>query len=72
MKWLHRSTGTLGFETAQIPVDSQFLVSQPSYFEAAGKILADTPLETWKDYLSFQTISNFAPVLGDQYAAIVV
>jgi len=61
---------TLGFETAQIPLDSQFLVSQPSYFEAAGKIIADTPLETWKDYLTFQTISNFAPVLGDQFAEL--
>lgn len=61
---------TLAFETAQIPVDSQFLVSQPSYFEAAGKILADTPLDTWKDYLRLQTISNFANVLGDEYAAL--
>ena len=61
---------TLAFETAQIPVDSQFLVSQPSYFEAAGKILADTPLDTWKDYLRLQTISNFAPVLGDQYSQL--
>jgi len=61
---------TLGFEAAQIPVDKQFLVSQPSYFEAAGKILADTPLDTWKDYLNFQTISTFAPVLGDQYSQL--
>jgi putative endopeptidase len=60
----------LGFETAQIPVDSQFLVSQPSFFKAAGKIIADTPLETWKDYLTFQTISSFAPVLGDQFAEL--
>ena len=61
---------SLGFETAQIPVDSQFLVSQPSYFESAGKILADTPLGTWKDYLSLQTISTFAPVLGDQFSEL--
>lgn len=61
---------TLNFETAQFPLDSQFLVSQPSFFEAAGKIIADTPLETWKDYLSFQTISTFAPVMGDQYAEL--
>jgi predicted metalloendopeptidase len=60
----------LGFESAQIPVDSTFLVSQPSYFEAAGKILADTPLETWKDYLSFQTMSTFAPVLGEQFSEL--
>ena len=60
----------LGFETAQIPVDSQFLVSQPSFFESAGKIIADTPLDTWKDYIRFQTISEFAPVLGDQFAEL--
>ncbi len=60
----------LGFESVQIPLDKQFLVSQPSYFEAAGKIIEDTPLETWKDYLSFQTINTFAPVLGDQYAEL--
>ena len=60
----------LGFEVAQIPVSSQFLVSQPSYFEAAGKILAETPLATLKDYLAFQTISNFAPVMGDQFAEL--
>ena len=61
---------TLSFESAQIPTDSQFLVSQPSYFEAAGKIIADTPLDTWKDYLTFQTISTFAPVLGNQFSEL--
>jgi putative endopeptidase len=61
---------SLGFETAQIPVDKQYLVSQPSYFEAASKIIAGTPLDTWKDYLAFQTISTFAPVLGDQYSQL--
>jgi len=61
---------TLGFEVAQIPASSLFLVSQPSFFEAAGKIIAETPLDTWKDYLTFQTISNFAPVLGDQFAEL--
>jgi endothelin-converting enzyme/putative endopeptidase len=60
----------LGFETAQIPASSQFLVSQPSFFEAAGPIIAETPLQTWKDYLSFQTISQFSPVLGDQFAEL--
>ncbi len=60
----------LGFESAQIPVSSQFLVSQPSFFKAAGEIIADTPLETWKDYLAFQTISVFAPVLGEEFAEL--
>ena len=58
---------TLVFEVAQMPVDSRFLVSQVSYFEAAGDIIASTPLDTWKDYLAFQTINSFAPVLGEQF-----
>jgi endothelin-converting enzyme/putative endopeptidase len=58
---------TLAFEVGQIPLDSRFLVSQPSFFEAASKIVAETPLDTWKDYLAFQTISNFAPVLGTEF-----
>jgi predicted metalloendopeptidase len=57
----------LGFEVGQIPLDSTFLVSQPSYFESASKIIAETPLETWKDYLVFQAINNFAPVMGSQF-----
>ncbi|MCP4046295.1 MAG: M13 family metallopeptidase, partial [Gammaproteobacteria bacterium] len=61
---------TVIFETAQFPVDGTYLVSQPSYFEAANKIMADTPLGTWKDYLTFQTISEFASVLGDQFASL--
>ncbi len=58
------------FETAQYPVDATFLVSQPSYVEAAGKIMSETPLDTWKDYLTLQTISQFAPVMGQQFEAL--
>jgi endothelin-converting enzyme/putative endopeptidase len=60
----------LNFEAAQYPLSSRFLVSQPSFFEATGEISANTPLDTWKDYLTFQTISKFAPVLGDQFAEL--
>jgi putative endopeptidase len=45
----------------------QYLVSQPSYFEALNGIFTDTDLDTWKDYLTFQTISTFAPVLGNEW-----
>ncbi len=55
------------FEAANIPARDRYIVSQPSYFEAADDIIADTDLSTWKDYLTFQTLSNFAPVLGDDY-----
>jgi endothelin-converting enzyme/putative endopeptidase len=54
-------------EAAQIPGRDIYVVQQPSYFEAASGILMDTPLESWKDYLAFQTMDAFAPVLGDEF-----
>ncbi len=55
------------FEASQIPARDFYIVGQPSYFEAASEIIAGTDLATWKDYLTFQTINAFAPILGDQF-----
>lgn len=55
------------FEAAGIPARDRYIVSQPSFFEAADDIIADTDLDLWKDYLTFQTLSRFSPVLGDDY-----
>ncbi len=55
------------FEAARIPARKRYIVNQPSFFEAADDIVADTDIATWKDYLTFQTLNNFAPVLGDDY-----
>lgn len=60
----------LGFVAGQIANRKHYLVSQPSYFEAASEIITDTPLDTWKDYLVLQTISAFAPVLGNEYSQL--
>jgi endothelin-converting enzyme/putative endopeptidase len=57
----------VSMEAAQIPAREMYVVQQPSFFEAANGIITDTPLDTWKDYLTFQTIDAFAPVLGDDY-----
>jgi putative endopeptidase len=57
----------INFEAAGIPSRDRYIVSQPSFFEAADDIIADTELDLWKDYLTFQTLSSFAPVLGDDY-----
>ncbi len=54
-------------DTAGFGGRDQYLVSQPSFFEALSGIMTETPLETWKDYLAFQTISNFAPVMGEEW-----
>ena len=52
-------------EASQIQARNRYIVSQPSFFEAASSIIAETDLAIWKDYLAFQTIDAFAPVLGD-------
>ncbi len=58
---------TVSFEAAQIPAREIYIVNQPSYFEAAGNIIANTGLATWKDYLTFQTLNKFSSVLGDEF-----
>jgi putative endopeptidase len=58
---------TVSFEAAQIPARDRYIVNQPSFFEAAGKIIADTDLATWRDYMAFQTLDTFAPILGEEF-----
>ena len=55
------------FDAAGIPARDRYIVSQPSFFEAADDIIAEAGLEQWKDYLTFQTLSSFSPVLGEDY-----
>lgn len=55
------------FEAAQIPARGRYIVGQPSFFASAGKIITETDLATWRDYLVFQTLDTFAPVLGEVY-----
>jgi endothelin-converting enzyme/putative endopeptidase len=57
----------VGLEGAHIAVRERYIVRQPSFFAGASEIITGTPLETWKDYLAFQTMDNFAPILGDDF-----
>jgi putative endopeptidase len=50
----------------QIPAREQYIVAQPSYLAAVDEIFVETPVETWKNYLRFQTLHAFAPVLTDR------
>lgn len=54
-------------EAAGLPERDYYIVRQPSFYEDASQIMAETPLETWKDYLTFQTIDAFAALLGDDF-----
>lgn len=50
-----------------IPKRDVYIVSQPSYFEAASGIVADTSIDVLKDYLRFQTVESYADVLGQDF-----
>ena len=41
----------------------EFIVRQPSYMEGVNKLLAEIPLETWKDYYTFRVIDAYSPDL---------
>lgn len=53
-----------------IPKRDVYIVSQPSYFEAASGIVADTSIDVLKDYLRFQTVESYADVLGQDFFAL--
>lgn len=43
------------------------IVSQPSYFSSFGSMFGEVPVATWKDYMQFHTVSNFAPMLSSDF-----
>jgi len=43
------------------------IVSQPSYLEGLDKLLAATPVETWKSYFEFRMLSSYAPYLSQAF-----
>jgi predicted metalloendopeptidase len=50
--------------------EDQLIIRQPSYFEALDALLADVPLQTWKDYLAFRVLDGAAEHLDEATAAI--
>lgn len=52
-------------ETAGIADEPHFIVRQPSFISRVNELLAEVPLETWKDYLRFRVIDAYAPALTE-------
>jgi predicted metalloendopeptidase len=46
---------------------SEVIVSQPSYLQGLDRIIAATPLETWKSYFTFRLISAYATYLSQAF-----
>jgi putative endopeptidase len=45
----------------------QVIVTQPSALTGEAKLVQSVPLDTWKDYLTFRTISRAAPMLSKAF-----
>jgi putative endopeptidase len=58
---------TAFFETSLLPERDTYIVMQPSFFTAVAGIIDDTDVATWQDYLRFQVLSSYAPVLSDAF-----
>jgi putative endopeptidase len=52
--------------TVGVPVGSELIVGQPSFFQSASDILELTDLETLKAYLAFQIVDTYAPSLSEE------
>jgi len=44
------------------------VVRQPDYFQALGGILSGTPVSTWRQYLTFKLVDEYAPYLSRPFA----
>ena len=45
------------------------IVGQPEFFKALNAALQSTPIDTWKTYVKFNLIADFAGALPEQYGA---
>jgi putative endopeptidase len=46
---------------------TEVIVRQPDYLKAADALLASTPISTWREYLTFKLLNNYAGVLPSAY-----
>ena len=54
-------------EAAEIPYDGDIIVTAPSFFEGLDKILAETSVATWKQYLTFNVIDAASSFLSQPF-----
>ena len=62
------STGQSTFAAPALSEQASFIVWQPSAFTGESALVASTALDTWKDWLAFQLIEDYAGVLPKAFA----
>ncbi|HEX2594116.1 MAG TPA: M13 family metallopeptidase, partial [Rhizomicrobium sp.] len=55
------------FTGAHLDDQQNFIVWQPDAFTGIAALAKDTPLDTWKDYLTFHLINHAAPYLSKAF-----
>src|SRR5271157_3857882 len=51
------------FRAAGLSKQATFIVWQPTAFAGESALVASTPLDTWKDWLAYHLLEEYAPVL---------
>lgn len=54
------------FETADYADQENFIVSQTSAIEGLAAVFAETPVETWRDYLTFSYVNSNTNLLSEE------
>ncbi|MGA8160591.1 MAG: M13 family metallopeptidase [Acidobacteriaceae bacterium] len=57
------------FEGAGLAHQQEFMVWTPTAVTGEAALVSSTPLDTWKDWLTFHLIDHYAPVLAKPIAA---
>lgn len=52
---------------ADIAGQVDYVVRQPSYFEALNQIFREADIDTWRDYLTFNLLASYAPYLSEPF-----
>jgi len=55
------------FKALNVKVDGGFSMAQPKFFEEVNAMLADVPVEQWRDYFAAHTIDEAAPLLSKAF-----
>ena len=67
---LDEMTGSLNWHTmaehSGLGMRHDFVVRQPSFVQKLSDIFADTELQTWKDYLTFHIVDDYATSLTEE------
>lgn len=53
-------------EKLGIPHQDSFIIATPKFYNALSKLIVSEPLDVWKNYMTFQTITSMATYLNDE------